>query len=128
MLFLLLFYFIAVKKVETLKRYKFSLAFENSDEEDYVTEKFFQSLVAGMEIYPLSASLHSLLIALTRYATLSVCSSFPSNSVISQYFLFQQCNWQNLFGIKCTILDNLSNINDDKLFKHKFVDKVVLFF
>uniref|UniRef100_A0A7N0T1S7 Fucosyltransferase n=1 Tax=Kalanchoe fedtschenkoi TaxID=63787 RepID=A0A7N0T1S7_KALFE len=26
---------------------KFSLAFENSVEEDYVTEKFFQSLIAG---------------------------------------------------------------------------------
>ncbi|GKD55204.1 glycoprotein 3-alpha-L-fucosyltransferase A, partial [Tanacetum coccineum] len=36
-----------VNKVEALKRYTFSLAFENSDEEDYVTEKFFQSLVAG---------------------------------------------------------------------------------
>ncbi|CAN1307425.1 Putative fucosyltransferase-like protein [Linum perenne] len=36
-----------VNKVKTLKRYKFSLAFENSNEEDYVTEKFFQSLVAG---------------------------------------------------------------------------------
>ncbi|XP_075674355.1 glycoprotein 3-alpha-L-fucosyltransferase A-like isoform X1 [Castanea sativa] len=34
-------------KVEALKHYKFSLAFENSNEEDYVTEKFFQSLVAG---------------------------------------------------------------------------------
>ncbi|WJX44397.1 Alpha-(1,3)-fucosyltransferase 11, variant 2 [Trifolium repens] len=37
----------AVDKVETLTHYKFSLAFENSNEEDYVTEKFFQSLVAG---------------------------------------------------------------------------------
>ncbi|CAD6245484.1 unnamed protein product [Miscanthus lutarioriparius] len=36
-----------VDKVDTLKRYRFSLAFENSNEEDYVTEKFFQSLVAG---------------------------------------------------------------------------------
>ncbi|KAL4308347.1 hypothetical protein GQ457_01G000830 [Hibiscus cannabinus] len=36
-----------VDKVKTLKHYKFSLAFENSNEEDYVTEKFFQSLVAG---------------------------------------------------------------------------------
>ncbi|XP_063940015.1 glycoprotein 3-alpha-L-fucosyltransferase A isoform X2 [Daucus carota subsp. sativus] len=36
-----------VNKVDTLKRYKFSLAFENSNEEDYVTEKYFQSLVAG---------------------------------------------------------------------------------
>ncbi|XP_062021661.1 glycoprotein 3-alpha-L-fucosyltransferase A-like [Rosa rugosa] len=36
-----------VDKVQTLKRYKFSLAFENSNEEDYVTEKYFQSLVAG---------------------------------------------------------------------------------
>lgn len=40
----------AVDKVETLKRYKFSFAFENSNEEDYVTEKYFQSLVAGMKI------------------------------------------------------------------------------
>jgi Glycosyltransferase family 10 (fucosyltransferase) C-term len=39
---------IVVDKLETLKRYKFSLAFENSNEEDYVTEKFFQSLVAGI--------------------------------------------------------------------------------
>lgn len=37
----------AVDKVETLKHYKFSLAFENSNEEDYVTEKYFQTLVAG---------------------------------------------------------------------------------
>ncbi|VFQ78302.1 unnamed protein product [Cuscuta campestris] len=36
-----------VKKVDTLRHYKFSLAFENSNVEDYVTEKFFQSLVAG---------------------------------------------------------------------------------
>ncbi|CAA7401604.1 unnamed protein product [Spirodela intermedia] len=36
-----------VDKVQTLKRYKFSLAFENSNEDDYVTEKYFQSLVAG---------------------------------------------------------------------------------
>lgn len=43
-------------KVETLKRYKFSLAFENSNEEDYVTEKYFQSLVAGMKL--LSVSLY----------------------------------------------------------------------
>ncbi|XP_018451888.1 putative fucosyltransferase-like protein isoform X4 [Raphanus sativus] len=35
-----------VDKVEALKRYKFSLAFENTNEEDYVTEKFFQTLVA----------------------------------------------------------------------------------
>lgn len=36
-----------VDKVEALQEYKFSLAFENSNVEDYVTEKFFQSLVAG---------------------------------------------------------------------------------
>ena len=32
---------------DTLSRYKFSLAFENSCEPEYVTEKFWQSLVAG---------------------------------------------------------------------------------
>ncbi|KAK9677897.1 hypothetical protein RND81_11G174700 [Saponaria officinalis] len=36
-----------VDKVKALTHYRFSLAFENSNEEDYVTEKFFQSLVAG---------------------------------------------------------------------------------
>ncbi|KAJ6395985.1 hypothetical protein OIU77_021103 [Salix suchowensis] len=39
--------FNVVMTTKTLKRYKFSLAFENSNEEDYVIEKFFQSLVAG---------------------------------------------------------------------------------
>ncbi|XP_031126313.1 alpha-(1,3)-fucosyltransferase fut-6-like isoform X2 [Ipomoea triloba] len=37
-----------VDKVDTLRQYKFSLAFENSNEEDYVTEKFSQSLVAAL--------------------------------------------------------------------------------
>lgn len=37
----------AGNKLETIKQYMFSLAFENSNEEDYVTEKFWQSLVAG---------------------------------------------------------------------------------
>lgn len=65
----------AVDKVETLKGYKFSLAFENSNEEDYVTEKFFQSLVAGMRkallmlisvlpIFFLQRRLHLILISL----------------------------------------------------------------
>ena len=31
-----------------LKHYRFSLAFKNSNEEDYVTEKYFQSLVASV--------------------------------------------------------------------------------
>lgn len=37
-----------LNKVDALREYKFSLAFENSNVEDYVTEKFFQALVAGM--------------------------------------------------------------------------------
>lgn len=48
--------YLAVDKVEALKHYKFSLAFENSNEEDYVTEKYFQSLVAGMKILLLTTS------------------------------------------------------------------------
>jgi glycoprotein 3-alpha-L-fucosyltransferase len=38
---------VGVDKLEALQKYKFSLAFENSNVEDYVTEKFFQALVAG---------------------------------------------------------------------------------
>lgn len=34
-------------KIQQIKRYKFVLAFENSIYQDYVTEKFFQTLVAG---------------------------------------------------------------------------------
>jgi glycoprotein 3-alpha-L-fucosyltransferase len=34
-------------KLETIKNYKFTLAFENSNELDYVTEKYFQALIAG---------------------------------------------------------------------------------
>ncbi|KAJ7553056.1 hypothetical protein O6H91_06G083200 [Diphasiastrum complanatum] len=37
----------SVNKIKALQGYKFSLAFENSIEEDYVTEKYWQSLVAG---------------------------------------------------------------------------------
>ncbi|KAL4581212.1 hypothetical protein LXL04_017422 [Taraxacum kok-saghyz] len=58
-----------LNKVEALKHYKFSLAFENSNEEDYVTEKYFQSLVAGSvpvvygapNIQDFAPSLHSIL-------------------------------------------------------------------
>jgi hypothetical protein len=56
-----------VDKVETLTHYKFSLAFENSNEEDYVTEKFFQSLVAGMEYIIYLPSPH--LLSFTTYST-----------------------------------------------------------
>jgi len=34
-------------KLEIIARYKFNLAFENAIEEDYVTEKFFEPLIAG---------------------------------------------------------------------------------
>jgi hypothetical protein len=32
---------------QTLRRYKFAIAFENSETDDYVTEKFYQALLAG---------------------------------------------------------------------------------
>lgn len=34
-------------KIETIRRYRFTLAFENSIDDDYVTEKFFDPLTAG---------------------------------------------------------------------------------
>ncbi|OUM59971.1 glycosyltransferase family 10 protein [Piromyces sp. E2] len=34
-------------KMNTIRKYKFTLAFENSDDRDYVTEKFFQPLEVG---------------------------------------------------------------------------------
>lgn len=34
-------------KLETMARYKFYLAFENNDNVDYVTEKYFQALMMG---------------------------------------------------------------------------------
>lgn len=36
-----------VNKAETIRKYKFTLAFENSCEPDYVTEKYFQAIEAG---------------------------------------------------------------------------------
>lgn len=35
------------QKIEVIKNYKFTLAFENSNTKDYVTEKFFQCFDAG---------------------------------------------------------------------------------
>lgn len=37
----------SVNKAETIRKYKFTLAFENSCEPDYITEKYFQALEAG---------------------------------------------------------------------------------
>jgi Glycosyltransferase family 10 (fucosyltransferase) C-term len=34
-------------KLEAIRRYRFTVAFENSRAQDYVTEKFFQPLIAG---------------------------------------------------------------------------------
>lgn len=82
----------AVDKVQALKRYKFSLAFENSNEEDYVTEKFFQSLVAGMKIILLPTSL---------FLMLDFTSSFPSFA-----FLYLQ----NLMQVNFCNLVLVSNI------------------
>lgn len=103
--------------MEALKHYKFSLAFENSNEEDYVTEKFFQSLVAGMEYVNYLPS--SFLLSSTRYSTYMYhsCSGdseilcFVYKKTLSWFLLpfgflfcplhkilFQQCNGQSLFG------------------------------
>ncbi|KAI9620723.1 hypothetical protein H4Q26_013390 [Puccinia striiformis f. sp. tritici PST-130] len=35
------------EKMRIIQRYKFTIAFENSNEEDYVTEKYYQALEAG---------------------------------------------------------------------------------
>ena len=43
-------------KLDTIARYKFSLAFENSLSQDYVSEKFFDSLIAGSVPVYLGAS------------------------------------------------------------------------
>lgn len=37
----------AISKLETISRYKFTLAFENACGRDYVTEKFYDPLIAG---------------------------------------------------------------------------------
>lgn len=34
-------------KISVIRHYKFTLAFENSNVEDYISEKFFDALVAG---------------------------------------------------------------------------------
>ena len=60
-----------MEKVEALKHYKFSLAFENTNEEDYVTEKFFQSLVAGMYTSP---SLYADLSTLVSASKRTICA------------------------------------------------------
>ena len=43
-------------KLDTIARYRFSLAFENSLSQDYVSEKFFDSLIAGSVPVYLGAS------------------------------------------------------------------------
>lgn len=40
-------FFHSLQQVDMLRPYKFVLAFENSNVDDYVSEKFFQAFVAG---------------------------------------------------------------------------------
>lgn len=99
------YYYFAVEKVDTLKRYKFSLAFENSNEEDYVTEKFFQSLVAGKSYcfvyryfipYAYAGSCNLLLylglIVLVKY--LSVCTGLHLHMYVRVYVNVLKGEWR----------------------------------
>ena len=37
----------SMQKINTIAKYKFMLAFENQNAQDYVTEKFFHTLYSG---------------------------------------------------------------------------------
>lgn len=66
-------------KIETMRRYPFAIAFENSNAKDYVTEKLFGAFVAGS--VPIHMGVGSLSI-LCRPVSVCVCvlvSSSPED-------------------------------------------------
>lgn len=97
-----------MEKVEALKHYKFSLAFENTNEEDYVTEKFFQSLVAGMYTSPSLYADLSTLVEENYMSRRPLVSSALGLEII--------CIW---FGFKTKKHKNLQNheLNPEKTIK-----------
>ncbi|KAI8820992.1 uncharacterized protein EV422DRAFT_48540 [Fimicolochytrium jonesii] len=78
------------QKTAVLKRYKFNLAFENSNSEDYVTEKFYQPLESGTVPVFLGTS------SIPRFAphpsSYIDASSFPSIRALADHLLYLASN------------------------------------
>jgi len=77
-------------KTDALRPYKFYLAFENSAVDDYVTEKFFQALVAGA--VPVVMGLENIADFAPAPNSFIHVSDFASPAALAEYLKFLDAN------------------------------------
>ena len=79
-----------VDKIDMLRPYKFTLAFENTNDPDYVTEKYFQPLVAGSVPVYMGAQ-NSELYAPAPHSVIRT-DDFADARALAKYLLFLASN------------------------------------
>jgi hypothetical protein len=79
-----------VDKIDMLRTYKFTLAFENTNFNDYVTEKYFQPLVAGSVPVYMGAA-NSEIYAPAPHSVIRT-DDFPSPEALARYMIYLASN------------------------------------
>ncbi|MCX2431614.1 glycosyltransferase family 10 domain-containing protein [Pedobacter sp. GR22-10] len=108
-------------KLNTISKYKFSLAFENAISKDYVTEKFFQPLMAGsVPVYLGAPNIEEFAPGNNSYINVN---SFDSVKSLANYLIFLNENeaeyhefqkWRDL-PFKDNFEEKLSIVSNDFL-------------
>jgi len=108
-------------KLNTISKYKFSLAFENAISKDYVTEKFFQPLMAGsVPVYLGAPNIDEFAPGNNSYININSFDSVKSlanyliflNENEAEYYEFQK--WRDL-PFKNSFEEKLSIVSNDFL-------------
>lgn len=79
-----------VDKIDMLRTYKFTLAFENTNVNDYVTEKYFQPLVAGSVPVYMGAP-NSEIYAPSAHSVIRT-DDFPTAEALAEYMIYLSRN------------------------------------